>query len=91
MARSGGTWGKGQGGKPKGAKDHFPRSAKRIVEGLLEDYGCDLTLLDRAMRRGLEAKPGTSAPYCTMVIEHLKGAPDQAISLKDKVVLAPRD
>jgi len=82
---------KGSPGKPKGAKDRFPRSAKRIVEHLLETYGMDPTLLDAAMRRGLQARPGVTAPYCKMVIEHLKGAPDQVVSLTEQIVLAPRD
>ena len=90
MPRTSGTWIKGQGGKPKGARDHFPRSAKRVVEAMLEQFGTDPTVLRAAMLKGLMAKAGTSAPYCKMVIEHLKGAPDQhldvASALARKVV-----
>ena len=72
---------KGHTGRPKGIKEKLPRSAKRIVEHLLETYGTDLALLDAAMRRGLKARPGPAAAYCKMVIEHLKGAPDQHIDV----------
>lgn len=78
-------------GRPKGAKDVVPRTAKRQVERLIEEYGTDPKLLDAAMRRGLKAKPGVAAPYCRMVIEHLKGLPDQAVTLKEQIVLTPRD
>ena len=44
-------------------------------------------MLDAAMRRGLTARAGTSAPYCKMVIEHLKGAPDQALTETTKLVM----
>lgn len=91
MKHGGRDFPKGSPGKPKGAKDRFPRSAKRIVEHLLETYGTDPTLLDAAMRRGLQARPGVTAPYCKMVIEHNLGAPDQKVSLENHLTLAPRD
>ena len=82
---------KGHGGaRPLGSKDKFPRTAKRHVEWLLERYGTG-GLLDAAMTAGLSARPGTTAPYCKMVIEHLKGAPDQTVNLDKKIVLSPKD
>ena len=79
--RTSGSWKKGQGGRPHGAKDRYPRSARRLVEQLIETYGTDPNLLDAAMRRGLLSRPDTAAPYCRMVIEHLKGAPDLHIDV----------
>lgn len=78
-------------GKPRGAKDHFPRSAKKAVEGLLGQFGNDITLLKRVLQRGLDAKPPTSFPYLRLIVEQQLGAPDQSITLKDRVILAPRD
>lgn len=51
------------------------------MEWLLETYGTDPAMLDAAMRKGLTARAGTSAPYCKMVIEHLRGAPDQRLDV----------
>lgn len=78
-------------GKPKGAKDHYPRSAKRAVEALLEKFGTDTELLENVLKEGLTAKPPTSFPYFKLLVEQQLGAPDQSISLKDRVILAPRD
>ena len=60
------------------------------MEALIETYGTDPRLLDAAMRKGLTAvSPATAALYCRMVIEHLKGAPEQTLyveeALKKKV------
>ena len=78
-------------GKPYGAKDRYPRSAKRAIEHLLEHFGSDTALLKRVLQRGLEARPPTSFPYFRLLVEQQLGAPDQAIILKNKVILAPRD
>lgn len=73
-------------GKPKGAKDHFPRSAKRAVEGLLEQFGTDTALIGRVLREGLAAKAPSSFPYLRLVIEQSVGMPEQGVSLTTKVV-----
>jgi hypothetical protein len=75
------TWIKGQGGKPKGAKDRFPRSAKRVVEYLLERIGTDETLMERVLRRGLEARPPASFPYLKLILQHNELAGKQEIVL----------
>lgn len=49
MARSGGTWKKGQGGKPKGALNRTTKQAKEILEqvmfGQMENMSKALDLL----------------------------------------------
>lgn len=90
--RTAGTWGPGQGGKPKGAKDHYPRSVKKLVETLLAQYASDPLLLDAAMRRGLlSQKPLEAAAYCRLVIDHVKGLPEQTLNLARQIVLSPLD
>lgn len=86
MPRTRTTWTTSRG-RPRGAKDKTPRTAKRVVEWLLERYALDVGLFDKAMRAGLRAKPGTSAAYCRMVLDHHAGAPDQAVTLTGRVVL----
>ena len=90
MARSSATWTKGQGGKPKGAKDHFPRSAKRAVEALMERFGTDTELLESVLTKGLTARAPSSFPYLRLIVEQQLGAPEQAVYFRN-IVLAPRD
>lgn len=75
-----------RGGKVKGSKERYPRSARRHIEWLLAKYGTDPKLLDAAMRRGLMARPGAAAAYCKMVIEHLTGAPEQTVAVVTQVI-----
>ena len=70
-------------GKPKGAKDRYPRSAKRAVEWLLDRFGSDTDLLDTVLRQGLMARPPSSFPYLRLIIEQQLGAPDQHINVAD--------
>lgn len=88
MGRSSTTWGKGQGGKPKGAKDKHPRSARAAVNKLLEDFGNDVQLIGEAIRRGITARAPSSFPYIKMVVEHHVGQPEQTVNvdLAKKVV-----
>jgi hypothetical protein len=79
-------------GKPKGAKDHYPRSAKKLLEQLLEKYATEkLELIENALDQGLKAPAPASSAYLKIAIEHIKGAPDIVLNLKEKIVLAPRD
>lgn len=86
MGRTATTWGPGQGGKPKGAKDRYPRSAKRAVELLLERFGNDEALIAKALRAGLAANPPASFPYLKLVIEQIGGAPEQPVSVVTKII-----
>jgi hypothetical protein len=81
MARTRTTWTKGEGGKPKGAKDRVPRSARRMVEELLERLGSDPALIESALTKGITARPPSSFPYLKLVVEKLTGAPEQTINL----------
>ena len=83
---------KGAPGKPKGAKDRYPRSAKRAMELMLEAYALGkLPMVMQALDKGIAARPPSSARYIEMIIEHVKGLPDQKVDLASKIVLAPRD
>lgn len=82
---------KGNGGRPVGAKDHYPRTAKRAITELLEKFGNDTELISRVLHNGLTARAPSSFPYLRLLVEQQLGAPDQTINLKDRVVLAPRD
>lgn len=73
-------------GKPKGAKDKHPRSAKRAIELLLEEFGTDTELIGEVLRKGLQARAPSSFPYLKLVIEQNAGAPDQDLRVVTKVV-----
>lgn len=73
-------------GKPKGAKDHYPRSAKHAVTKLLEDFGNDVDLIGDVLRKGLTARAPSSFPYLKLVIEQNAGAPDANVNLVTKIV-----
>ena len=80
-------------GKPKGTKDRFGHtcSAKRAVPDVLDRFGNDVVLLETALVRGLQAKAPSSFPYLKLIVEHNMRTPEQNVSVKDKIVLAPRD
>lgn len=78
-------------GKPKGAKDKHPRSAKAAVVGLLERFGHDTALIERVLRRGLEARAPSSFPYLRLIVEQHVGAPDQAVTGVTRVIHEHRD
>lgn len=73
-------------GKPRGAKDKHPRSAKRAVLQLLEDFGNDTTLIRDVLKKGLTAKAPSSFPYLRLIVEQHAGIPDQNVNLYTKVV-----
>lgn len=81
MGRTSGTWGPGQGGKPKGAKDKHPRSARAAVNKLLDDFGNDVQLIGEVLKRGLTARAPSSFPYLKLVIEHHVGQPEQVVTV----------
>lgn len=68
-------------GRPKGSKDRVPRSAKRMVEDLLERLGADPKVIEPALLKGIAAKPPSSFPYIKLLVEKLTGAPEQTINL----------
>lgn len=78
---------KGQSGNPKGrpvgAKDKLPRTAKRAVAGLIERFGQDTDLLADVIRKGLMARAPSSFPYLRLLIEQNVGAPEQVIDVRD--------
>ena len=76
----------GNPGKPEGAKDLVPRSAKAAVAGLLERFGNDTAMIGQAIRDGITAKAPSSFPYLRMVIEQQVGAPEQPIGLTTTIV-----
>lgn len=78
-------------GKPKGAKDKVPRSAKRAVELLIERFGTDTALLEKALRKGLEAKAPSSFPYLKLVVEQSVGAPEQPVTGTTTVVFSKHE
>ena len=71
----------GSPGRPVGAKDRHPRSARRAVEDLLERFGNDPVLIESALRKGIGARPPASFPYLKLVVEKLTGAAEQTITL----------
>lgn len=79
-------------GKAKGTKDRFPRSARSAVKALLEKFACDTDLIDRAMTKGINARPPCSFPYIRLVVEQqvgqaeVPGVSDLAAALARKVV-----
>ena len=79
-------------GKPRGARDRYPRSAKRAMELMLEAYARQkLPMVMAAMDKGIQARPPHSAGYLKLAIDHVKGLPDQTLDLAAKIVLSPRD
>lgn len=84
MARTSTTWGKGDTkGRPHGAKDKVPRTAKRAVEALIEKFGNDTELIEWVLRRGLQARAPSSFPYLRLIVEHNVGTPDAPENLVD--------
>lgn len=79
-------------GRPKGAKDKFPRSARHAVTALLEDFAGNVDLIRTTLERGLQARPPASFPYLKLIVEAQIGQPDQTLhldmaeTLKRKVV-----
>ena len=79
-------------GKRRGARDRFPRSAKRAMELMLEAHARQkLPMIVAALDKGIQARPPFSAGYLKLAIDHVKGLPDQTLDLAQKIVLAPRD
>ena len=73
-------------GKPAGTKDKHPRTAKRAVLQLLEDFGNDVKLIRGVLTSGLQAKAPASFPYLKLVIEQNAGLPEQDVNIHTKVV-----
>ena len=79
-------------GKRRGARDRYPRSAKRAMELMLEAYAQQkLPMIVQALDKGIQARPPHSAGYLKLAIDHVKGLPDQTIDLASKIVLSPRN
>lgn len=72
-------------GRPKGSRDKHPRSAKRAIEALLEDFGNDVALIESVIRKGLTARPPTSFPYLRLIVEQNAGAPEQDVNVRTVV------
>lgn len=72
-------------GKPKGAKDKRPRSARAAVNQLLDAYGMDVSKIKAAIDAGLEANPPNSLGYVKLVVEHQVGQPEQTLNVPGSV------
>ena len=86
QARNSGTFLPGQGGRTRGARDKHPRTGRACVNQLLERFGTDEALLEKALRAGLTARPSASFPYLKLLIESRVGQPEQAVSVVTKIV-----
>ena len=73
-------------GRPNGAKDHFPRSARAAVQALLERLGGDTALIGKAWRDGVNAKAPSSFPYLRLLVEQQVGLPDQNVNVATTVI-----
>ena len=80
-------------GRQIGTKHKFPRGAKAAMIALLEQYAIDgnLEKMAAAIDRGIAAKPPGSLGYISLIVDHLKGLPDQRLDISERVILAPRD
>jgi len=76
---------KGAPGRPKGAEDRLPRSAKAAA-GLFERFACDTALIEEVLTRGLKSRAPSSFPYLRLVIEQSAGAPAHAVDVRTMVV-----
>lgn len=78
------TWVKGQGGKPKGAKDHVPRSFKASLRAVYDEVlSEDPDILKAAVIRGLRArKPKEAFPYVRIFAE-LQGELKHVVQFED--------
>lgn len=89
-----GQWAKGQSGNPTGrpigAKDLAPRTAKAAIQTILEMYAQDQAW-QLALEAGLRARPPYSAPYLRLLLDHIAGFPDQPLRLNHTIILSPRD
>lgn len=69
-----------------GSKDSYPRSGRGAIKMLLERFGTDTALLEKALRAGLTAKAPSSFPYLKLLVEQHAGAPEQQVSVVTKIV-----
>ena len=80
MARTSGTWRKGQGGKPKGAKDKLPRSFKASVAAIFAEVAsADPGLIRSAIEKGLKSSPPRSYQYLALAGAYIDGKPKDVI------------
>lgn len=69
-------WKKGEGGRPKGAKDKTPRTVKASLIAIYEKLEAEKPeLFERAILDGLAAKAPVSLPYLRMWAEYREGKP----------------
>jgi hypothetical protein len=82
MARTKTTWGPGQGGKPKGAKDEVPRSFKASIRAVYEKIQHEKPeLFVTAIERGLMSRrPKEAFPFVKLYAE-LIGEMKQQVEL----------
>jgi len=89
MARTSTTWTKGQGGKPKGAKDEVPRSFKATVKAAFERIKSrDPKIVERAIERGLNAKRPRDAFLYVKLDADLQGELKQQVELTGEVTVS---
>jgi hypothetical protein len=84
MPKNNTTWKKGEGGKPKGAKDLIPRSFKATLLSVYEKVCSDEPeLIERAVMSGLRSRrPKEAFPFVKLYAE-LRGELKQVLQFQD--------
>lgn len=84
MPKNNTTWGPGQGGKPKGAKDLVPRSFKATLLSVYEKVcSDDPEIIGRAVVAGLRSRrPKEAFPFVKLYAE-LRGELKQVLQFQD--------
>lgn len=77
-------------GRPKGRKDHVPRSFKEALKRAFEDvWNDDPEIVKAAIRWGLAAKPPSSFQYLQLMHFYTLGKPAETLKLKGQVIGPP--
>ncbi len=76
---------KGEGGRPKGSRNKFPKASKEAVAALLRKFGSNTALIEAVILAGLKARPPASFPYLRLIVEQQVGLPDQEVNVRTVV------
>ena len=77
------TWTKGQGGKPKGAKDTVPRSQKASIVAIMREIVEEKPeAIKAALERGLTAAAPRSFAYLSLAAAYFDGKPADNVNVK---------
>lgn len=70
-------------GRPLGAKDKLPRSAKASIKKIFEEVGStDPEMIRAAIMRGLQAEPPKSFPYLQLAAAYVDGRPVETVKVE---------